>query len=396
MSTAFTAALPLLEELKENLNRLKTATDEIEKAKQSAGEHQQAAKQLQKATDEAVRTATRVALSQEKLIDQLGLQHRTSLNEQDLLLREHTKDLSDQVGEQLTKGLVSVKKAAADTQEVLNELPLRLATLEQLHQQALDKQQDLLRQSTGEQELLLREHAENLTKQTTNQIDRQLVEVRQAAANVQVLIDKLIEEQPVLLATIGKQHQHGIDKQHELLRNGVQGWSDKLHEQMTSELKLLRQATEILQTNTRQQHDELSAVANQLQVVAGRVTAFAEVMNAAKFTTRLESIEQSNAANAAGLNKLAELCRQQGVDYTAELQKGHKQAAEAAEQHRNFASQELKRLQDAHEQQSADLRVSLEQVTTQLVQSGKQQRLWQVVTILLVVAVGAAISLLRG
>jgi hypothetical protein len=332
MSTAFTAALPLLEELKENLNRLKTATDEIEKAKQSAGKHQLAAEQQKDAAAAAVRAAQQVASAQETLIDRLGQQQQKSL---------------------------------------------------------------------GEQELLLLEHAESLAQQTGEQISRKLDSVNQSAAKVQVLIDKLLDEQPALLSTIGNQHQQGLDKQHELLRNSVQGWADKLHEQMQTELKLLRQATEMLQKNTRQQHDELSAVANQLQIVAGRVTAFAEVMNAAKFTARLENIEhhqqealagiiQGSAANATALDKLAELHHQQEKNLTAELQKGQQKAAEVAEQHRQTTSRELVGLQTAHEQQIAALQTSIEQAMAQSAQAGKQQRLWQVVTIVIVLAVGVA------
>ncbi|MFD1469879.1 hypothetical protein ACFQ48_16745 [Hymenobacter caeli] len=319
MSTAFTAALPLLEELKENLNRLKTATDEIEKAKQSAGEHQQAAGQLQRAADEAVRAAKQAAVSQEKLVDQLGQQHQKSL---------------------------------------------------------------------GEQELLLREHVENLSLQAGEQIGRQLDGVKQSATKVQELIDRLLTEQPANLDAIGRQHEQGMEKQQEILRNGVQNWADKLHEQLQVELKLLRQSTEVLQKNTQQQHDELSAVASQLQVVAGRVTAFAEVMNAAKFTARLESIEQHQKDTLADLAKskkasdeeatrLTELYEQQGTEFLAELQRGQQQAADTAGLHK-----------EAYEQRMDGLQGLVEQLSGQLAQAGRQQRLWQLVTLGAVVVAG--------
>lgn len=322
MSTAFTAALPLLEELKENLNRLKTATDEIAKAGQSAEQHKQAATLQKEVADAAVRATQQAATSQEKLLDRLGEQHQKSL---------------------------------------------------------------------GEQELLLHEHAQNLSQQTTEQIGRQLDGVKQSAGKVQELIDRLLTEQPTRLAAIEKQHQQGLNQQHELLRGSVQSWASKLHEQMEVEVKLLRQATEVLQKNTRQQYDELSAVANQLQVVAGRVTAFAEVMNAAKFTSRLETIEQLGSANVTALEKLAALYQQQANDLTAEIQKGKREIANAAEQHRTATNQELSRLQTAHEQQTASLQATLEQVTVQLTQISSQQRLWQLVTIAVVLATGIAL-----
>jgi hypothetical protein len=327
MSTAFTAALPLLEELKENLNKLKSATDEINKAGQSAEEHKQAATQQRNAADAAVRAAQQAAASQEQLLDRLGEQHQKSLSEQ---------------------------------------------------------------------ELLLHEHAQNLSQQTTEQIGRQLDGVKQSGVKVQELIDRLLDEQPVRLAAIEKQHQQGISQQQELLRGSVQSWADKLHEQMQVELKLLRQATEVLQKNTRQQHDELSAVASQLQVVAGRVTAFAEVMNAAKFTSRLETIEHLGTSNATAMGKLSELYRQQEAVLMAEIQKAQQKSADATEHQRTIINQELTRMQAAHEQQTISLQTSLEQVTTQLVQVSSQQRLWQIVTIVVVVAVGIALFLHRG
>ncbi len=144
----------------------------------------------------------------------------------------------------------------------------------------------------GEQELLLRVHAEELSNKTAELTSRQLDGLKQAATAAQGLIDNLLQEQPPLLAAIWEQHLRGLDEQQGILQKGVQTWADSLHQQMQTELKLLRQVIETLQKNALQQHDELSSVANQLQVVAGRVTAFAEVMNAAKFTARLESIEK--------------------------------------------------------------------------------------------------------
>ena len=237
--------------------------------------------------------------------------------------------------------------------------------------------------SLGEQELLLREQGEKLAQKTGEQVGRQLDEVRQTAEQVQELIDRLLTEQPARLDAIGKQHQQGMEKQQEMLRNGVQNWAEKLHGQLQVELKLLRQATEVLEKNTRQQHDELSTVANQLQVVAGRVTAFAEVMNAAKFTARLESIERqqkdtlaslakSGAANEAALTKLADLYQQQGTGLLSELQ----------------------RVEEVHEKRVDGLRELVEQLAGQLVQTSQQQRLWQSVTIAVVAAASAALYFL--
>lgn len=245
--------------------------------------------------------------------------------------------------------------------------------------------------SLGEQEVLLREQSEQLAQKTGEQISRQLDEVRQTAEQVQELIGRLLTEQPARLDAIGKQHQLGMEKQQEMLRNGVQNWADKLHEQLQVELKLLRQATEVLEKNTKQQHDELSTVANQLQVVAGRVTAFAEVMNAAKFTARLESIEQqqkdtladlakSRKASEAAATKLTELYEEQGTKFLAELQRGQQEAANTAGSQR-----------EAYEMRVDGLQGLVEQLAGQLAQGGQQQRLWQLVTLGAVVVAGVVL-----
>ncbi len=314
MSTAFAASLPLIEKLKEELARLGKATDEIAKAEKAAEQNASVAK-------EAVRAAEKWTSAHDHLISNLEKQHRTSLSEQELLLRTHAADL---------------------------------------------------------------------TAQTVDQTTRHLAGLHEAAATAQVLIDKLLVAQPPLLADIATQHQKGMDRQQETLQKAAQAWADSLHQQMQNELKLLRQVIETLQKNTRQQHDELSTVANQLQVVAGRVTAFAEVMNAAQFTGRLERIEQQQqaaakesaataAAHTTAFGKLAAAQDQQKKDLADRLQTMQSQAAAATQQQHETLKTELTFLQNAQQEMKTELGATVQKLTAQLVAATKQQRLLQLV-----------------
>jgi hypothetical protein len=312
------------------------------------------------------------------------------------------KQLTDELG-RLKQATDEIDKAgksaeqheqAANQQQKAADAAVRAVQLVVTGQEKLvDQLSQQHQRSLGEQEVLLREQSEHLAQKIGEQIGQRLDEVRQTAKQVQELIDRLLTEQPARLDAIDQQHQLGMEKQKEMLRNGVQSWADKLHEQLQVELKLLRQATEVLEKNTRQQHDELSAVASQLQVVAGRVTAFAEVMNAAKFTARLESIEQqqkdtladlakSSKAGEAAATRLTDRYEQQGAGFLAELQRGQQQAADTATSHR-----------EAYEQRVDDLQELVQQMAGQLGQAGQQQRLWQLVTLGAVVIAGVVLFL---
>ena len=330
MSTAFTAALPLLEKLKKELDKLDTATKEIAKDREGAALNKQTA-------DAAMQAANAMERTQRELVANLDKQHRTSL---------------------------------------------------------------------GEQELLLRTHAADLTAQTADQITRQLAGLHEAAGNAQRLIDKLLEAQPPLLADMAGQQQRGLDQQREMLQKATQAGADALHQQMQAELKLLRQVTETLQKNTRQQHDELSAVANQLQIVAGRVTAFAEVMNAAKFTTRLETIEHQqqkviNRLEAAEktaadeFKKLTASQHQQHLEAAEALKHRRQQAAEEAGRHKDFLQKEINQLKAAQHESYAALQNELQNMTLPLVAAGKRQQLlqWLVICGLMVVGIIEALVL---
>ena len=325
MSTAFTAALPLLERLKEELDKLDRATKEIAKAKDGAEKNQAVAVQSQATATAAIGAAKQMVKAQEGLIERLGQQQLAGL---------------------------------------------------------------------GEQELLLRVHAEEITKLTSDQIGRHLDSLKQAATAAQGLIDRLIKEQPPLLAAIGEQHQRSIGKQQEMLQKGILGLTDALHQQMQTELKLLRQALETLQKNTRQQHDEMSSVASQLQVVAGRVAAFAEVMNAAKFTTRLENIEKHQQEVLANVLAVNTATSSGYAKLDAALQRVSQEAAEATAQHRLSIREELAKLEATNQQRSTELQTDLLNMTSQFNQASKQQRLLQIIVIGGIVALGLIMKFL--
>ena len=319
MSTAFAASLPLIEQLKEELGKLKTATERIEQDKANAAQNALAAK-------EAVSAAGKWTVAYDQLVGSLAKQHQASLNEQELLLRTHATDLAHQ---------------------------------------------------------------------TADQTARQLDGLKQAATKAQTLIDQLLKTQPPLLAELAAQHQRGIASQQEMLQKQAQAWADSLHQQLQSELKLLRQAIETLQKNTRQQHDEFSAVANQLQVVAGRVTAFAEVMNAARFTSRLESIEKQQqdaaAANTAAFSKLTASQQQHKTELTSAIQHSGQQAAATAQQQHETLKKELAAVKAAQQQTQAEMSAALQAVAEQLTAATRQQRLLQLLLLGGLVALAAVV-----
>lgn len=330
MSTAFTAALPLLEKLKTELAKLDTATKEIAKAHDSAKQNQQAAKQ-------AVSAAGQVAATQQELVESLARQHQASLSEQ---------------------------------------------------------------------ELILRAHAEDLTERTVQQTARQLEGIKKAAESAQELIDNLLETQPPLLAAIGEQHLVGMNKQQEMMQRAAQAWADSLHQQMQTELKLVRQVTETYQKNARQQHDEFSAVANQLQIVTGRVTAFSEVMNAANFTTKLASLDAQQQkvlsgiaagtqANTAGFNKLDAASQKHKAELDSLLQAFRQQGTEAAKQQQQLLTNSLTKLEEGQRARQAELQGVLQAMTVELQRSHKTQRMMSFIVLGALVVFGAIIVLVR-
>jgi hypothetical protein len=313
MSTAFTAALPLLEELKEKLSKLDTATREIEKAHQSSQQNKQAA-------SDAVDASKHVVEAQRRLVEQLGQQHQVSLGEQTNLLQTHLDDLTQRTSSETTRQLDSLKQAGTDVQEVIN---------------------------------------------------------------------KVLERQPLLLAEISEQHKRSLSEQQEVLQMASQAWATLLNQQMQTELKLLHQAIETLQNNTRTQHDELSAVTNQLQVATGRITAFSEAMNAAKFLTKLEGIESrqqevlggittGNKATAASFGKLETAAEAQRKLVESGLQTIRQEALSSSKQQQADLSKGLAQLQESQQKQQSEIQTALDTMSAQNKKSGQQQLIVQV------------------
>ena len=326
MSTAFTAALPLLEELKEKLGKLDTATKEIEKAHNNSQQNQQAA-------SDAVDASKHVVEAQRELIEQLGQQHQASLGEQMVLLQTHLDDLTQRTGSETTRQLDSLKQAGTDVQEVIN---------------------------------------------------------------------KVLERQPLLLAEINEQHKRGLSEQQEILHKASQAWATLLNQQMQTELKLLHQAIEALQKNTRSQHDELSAVTNQLQVATGRITAFAEAMNAAKFLTKLEGIESrqqeilggvttGNKATAGSFGKLETAAEAQKKLFESGLQAIRQEAISSSKQQQADLSKGLAQLQESQQKQQIETQTTLDMMNAQNKKSGQQQLIIQ--ALILAALVGLTVML---
>lgn len=316
MSTAFTAALPLLEELKEKLGKLDSATKEIEKAHQTSQQNQQAA------TD-AVDASRHVVDAQRELVEQLGQQHQASLGEQTNLLQTHLDEITQRTGTETARQLDSLKQAGTEVQEVIN---------------------------------------------------------------------KVLERQPLLLAEIGEQHKRGLSEQQEVLQKASQAWATLLNQQMQTELKLLHQAIEALQRNTRSQHDELSAVTNQLQVATGRITAFAEAMNAAKFLTKLEGIESrqqevlggittGNKATASSFGKLETAAEAQKKIFESGLQAIQQEAITSAKQQREDLSGGLAQLHESQKKQQIEIQAALDSMSVQHKKSGQRQLMLQALTL---------------
>ena len=312
MSTVFTAALPLLEELKEKLGKLDTATREVEKAHQNSQQNKQAAA-------DAVEASKRVVEAQQSLVEQLGQQHQAS---------------------------------------------------------------------QGEQTNLLQTHLDDLTQRTSSETTRQLDGLKQAGADVQGVINKVLERQPLLLAEISEQHKRGLSEQQEVLQKASQAWATLLNQQMQTELKLLHQAIETLQKNTRSQHDELSAVTNQLQVATGRITAFAEAMNAAKFLTKLEGIESrqqevlsgitaGNKATAGSFGKLETATEAQKKMVESGLQTIRQEALSSSKQQQADLSKGLAQLQESQHKQQSEIQTALDTMSAQNKKSGQQQLIIQ-------------------
>ena len=311
MASAFDAVLPLIEDFKEELKKLGTATQEIATARDGA--------------KVAAEAAGRIASKHEELAKLLGKQQLSSLQDQENQLQSHLDDL---------------------------------------------------------------------TRQTATETTRQLTTLQQAGQSAQATIDKLLAEQPPLLAAIKEQHTKGVDFQKSELQKAAKAWADLLHQQMQSELQALRQVIDTLQANTRQQHDDLSAITNQLQVATGRITAFAEAMNAAKFLTKLESLEAGQRAAGSALDKVSQdtATALQRLDSQAQT---HRQQTAADSQATTATVAALtSRLAASEYEQAARqtaLLAALEGASAQNQAAARQLRLLQVVSLVLSAAVAGLV-----
>ena len=326
MSTAFTAALPLLEKLKGELDKLDKATTEIEKAHQSAKQNQQSAKNT-------VEASKRVVEAQAGLVEELAQQHQKSLGEQEALLQVHLDDITKRTGDETTRQLDSLKQAGTAAQDVIN---------------------------------------------------------------------RLLERQPQLLAAIGEQHKRGLSEQQEVLQKASQAWATLLNQQMQTELKLLHQAIEALQKNTRTQLDELSAVTKQLQVATGRITAFAEAMNAAKFLTKLEGIEarqqealggivSGNKATAGSFGKLETAAEAQKKLFESGLEAIRQTSVNSSRQQQADLNKGLAQLRESQLKQQGEIQTGLNALSAQNKKSGQQHLIMQ--ALILTAVVGLIIIL---
>lgn len=192
---------------------------------------------------------------------------------------------ADAVAEKNATAVAAVSKAAVQaataTRDVAAAQQQLIEQLSEQHQTGMEEQQALLRRQT---DVLLAE--------AKSVIEASLTTVTRAGEAAQAVINELLEAQPPLLAKIEAQHQRGLMRQQEVLQTEAAAWAELLQAHMETELVRVREVVALFQKNVGQQHDEFSAVASQLQIVSGRITAFAEVMNAAKFTTKLEEIDK--------------------------------------------------------------------------------------------------------
>ncbi|MBU6122295.1 hypothetical protein [Hymenobacter siberiensis] len=256
--------------------------------------------------------------------------------------------------------------------------------------------------SLGEQTNLLQTHLDDLTQRTSSETTRQLGSLKQAGTDVQEVINKVLKRQPLLLAEISEQHKRGLSEQQEILHKASQAWATLLDQQMQTELKLLHQAIETLQKNTRSQHDELSTVTNQLQVATGRITAFAEAMNAAKFLTKLEGIESrqqevlggitaGNKATAGSFGKLETAAEAQKKLFESGLQAIRQEAISSSKQQQADLSKGLAQLQESQQKQQIETQTALDMMNAQNKKSGQQQLIIQ--ALILAALVGLIVML---
>lgn len=252
--------------------------------------------------------------------------------------------------------------------------------------------------SLHDQETLLQLHLDELTQRTTTETTQQLGGLKQAGQAAQAVIDKLLAQQPPLLAAIKEQHEQGVVSQKNDLQKAAQAWADLLHQQMQTELKALRQAIEMLQGNTRRQHDDLSAITNQLQVATGRITAFAEAMNAAKFLTKLENLEtgqrevgqaleKADKSASAGLQKIVSQAQGYQQQTTDSLQDTTNRLAELTAQ--------VQQSDAEHSRQQAELVEALATATAQNQATSRQLRLLQIVSLVVSAATAALVCYFR-
>ena len=231
--------------------------------------------------------------------------------------------------------------------------------------------------------------SQKITEARTNSERNQEV-AEQAVTAVQ----GMVAAHETLVERLAQDHRKGIERQETAVQSAAQLWAATLEKQMIAEVKALRQATELLEKNAKHQHDEISAVANQLQVATGRITAFAEVMNAAKFTTKLEEIDKkqqelakqlaaSNQATSEKLKELAAIATQQQSLLTA--------TAKTAAEERATLRQKINDAHTQQQKQQAEMQQIVQASIAELKQGLKQQLLLKLVLLAGVAAIAVKI-----
>ncbi len=355
MASALETVLPLIEQFKTELSKLDTATSEIEKYGKAAELHNQSA-------DAVTKAARNIAAAHDELVGQLAKQQRNSLHDQQVQLQTHLDTLTHEVTAEVERQLQELRggaqaaMAAADS--LLTQQPAVLTAIETQYARSLQQQ-----------EAQLQAHLTGLTTVA----EQQLAQTRQATQAAQATSKELLTQHPLVLAAIRTQHRESVMTQTTELQKSAQAWASLLHQQMQAELAALRQVTETLHGNMRQQHGDLSAITDQLQIATGRITAFAEALNAARFLTKLEGLETGQREARQALHQLDTYSQ------------AHRQQAEASQQATTATLAQLTARQaaseDAQARQQAAWLAALDEAVAQQQAVSRQLRLLQVLSL---------------
>lgn len=168
-------------------------------------------------------------------------------------------------------------------------------SIEKSHSQLLEELQDEYLRNTNEQTATLRKTAQQQAAATQELLTKELGTLRQGAEKTVKALQRVVDEQPQILSSIQAHHAQGINTQTDLLRKTINESTNKLNEQFSSQMDQLEKVKQDFNTSVGKQLDGLTAITDRLQVISASLTAFRDAMNAARFTDRLESIENQQA-----------------------------------------------------------------------------------------------------